>query len=149
MNNSSQSSDDSVRKVEQQHEEIRQAIAEIHRILPQRDATATQLAERLSRFCTVLEEHFRTEEADGFFDQITDQAPRLSPRADKLCQEHQQMLDHAKALVKQAIDGDGSSTWRTALSESFHGFSKSLMHHESEENDLLHQAYSEDIGSKD
>lgn len=138
-----------IEQVEQQHEEIRQSIAEIHRVLAAGESTAPQLAARLKAFCSMLDDHFRTEEADGFFDQITDQAPRLSPRADKLCHEHQQMLGGAKSLVKQAIDGDGSQAWRETLNKAFHEFSRSLMHHESEENELLQQAYTDDIGDKD
>lgn len=138
-----------VEQVEQQHEEIRQSISDIHRVLRAGEASPPQLASQLSAFCVVLEDHFRTEEAGGFFDQITDQAPRLSSRADKLCHEHQQMLDSAKSLVKQAIDGDGSEGWRDKMGAAFHDFGRSLMHHESEENELLQQAYTDDIGDKD
>jgi hypothetical protein len=48
--------------------------------------------------------------------------------------------------ISGATGGNLSVAWRLDLSSEFHAFTKELMHHESEENKLLQQAYQEDIG---
>jgi hypothetical protein len=59
------------------------------------------------------------------------------------------MLHTASELARFASAGSGSESWWRELNSRFHVFSKELMHHEGEENQLLQEAYQDDIGSKD
>ena len=138
-----------IKQVEQEHEELRELIGTIHKTLADPTSTVTQVREKLVALCDKLESHFRTEEEDGFFTQITDQAPRLTDQADKLCDEHRTMLDEAKSLAIRAIRCDQFHELQQEIQPAFHEFSKHLMHHESEENEMLQEAYWEDIGPGD
>ena len=93
--------------------------------------------------------HFAEEETAGFFDDVVDRAPRLSDRIDALRTEHQQLLAAIRRLNEVAGDGDGSADWWQRLEAAFHQFSNDLMHHESTENEILLEAYTDDIGAAD
>ena len=136
-------------RIDAEHQELRDLLARIHRTLANDQSSVEEVTKLLRTLCDDLRAHFRNEEEQGFFSQITDHAPRLTSHADSLCGEHLEMLLDAEALAKQSEMGDGTDRWRQALSEAFHSLSKQLMHHESEENQLLQQAYSEDIGGQD
>ncbi len=99
--------------------------------------------------CNQIETHFGEEETAGFFDDIVAQAPRLSQQTEHVCDEHGCLLETVRKLANQANDGDGSTDWWQRLESAFREFSKRLMQHESKENDLLFQAYYDDIGSPD
>ena len=149
MNDSAHQHSAAVQQVEREHEELRDAIKSIHTTLADPDSASTLLAEQLASCCEKLESHFRTEEDGGFFAEITNSAPRLSDQADKLCHEHETMLNEAKTVrdqTRRLADSEGD---RKGISAAFHAFSKQLMHHESEENDMLQKAYWEDIGPAD
>jgi hypothetical protein len=59
------------------------------------------------------------------------------------------MTDAVGDLCKAASTGDGSAEWWQNLDEAFHGLSKDLMHHENHENQILQDAYTDDIGAGD
>jgi hypothetical protein len=144
MSNPEPQDQSAIKRVEREHEELRAIIGAIHKNLAEPSPPATIVREHLAILCDKLECHFRTEEDDGFFSQITDQAPRLSDQADKLCDEHGTMLEEARAITNKAILGE----WPN-VQQAFHKFSKRLMHHESEEIEMLQKAYWEDIGPAD
>ena len=137
-------SQNAIKRVEREHEELRALIGAIHKSLAERSSRATIVSKQLNTLCDKLECHFRMEEEGGFFSQITDQAPRLSNQADKLCEEHGMMLEEARVIANKAIRGE----WLD-VQQAFHEFSKRLMHHEGEENEMLQKAYWEDIGPAD
>jgi len=58
------------------------------------------------------------------------------------------MRQAAQELVHLASNDDGSQ-WRQRLRAKFHDFGARLMHHETKENELLLEAYGDDIGDKD
>ena len=138
-----------VEQVEREHEELRQLLGTIHKSLAEPSSSMSLVAQQLATLCDKLECHFRTEEDGGFFAQITDQAPRLSDQADKLCEEHRAMLDEAQAIAAKATLSDPSNDLRQEIQSVFHEFSKHLMHHEHEENEMLQKAYWDDIGPAD
>ena len=83
------------------------------------------------------------------FDEIIEQAPRLADQAGQLCQEHVQLMEAMDQLNQLAGTQTGSAEWWQQLADRFHLLSKDLMHHEHKENELLQDAYENDIGSKD
>ena len=76
-------------------------------------------------------------------------APRLSDNVESLKRDHQSLLSAVRKLNQVASQGNGSSDWWQQLEQAFHQFSTDLMHHESTENELLQQAYTDDIGTGD
>jgi hypothetical protein len=104
----------------------------------------------LNEFQSALKVHFSNEElAEGFFEQITAHAPRLSNQAGRLCVEHEELTRKAAELCQFAMAGCPSMSWWRELSNRCQQFSRQLMHHESDESKLLQQAYLEDISAND
>jgi hypothetical protein len=104
----------------------------------------------LHEFQSALMVHFSNEEeAEGFFEQVTTHAPRLSNQAGHLCVEHEELMRKSAELCQFAAAGCASMTWWRELSTRCHQFSRQLMKHESEESKLLQQAYLEDISAND
>lgn len=145
----SQSKHNLIEEIRQEHEELREALGKIHQTLHKREAAVATVAKMLSLLGDDVEAHFSDEETAGFFDDVLDRAPRLSGRIDMLRNEHQQLSATVDHLQEVAISGDGSDDWWQRIETAFHEFSKELMHHESTENELLLEAYTEDIGTGD
>ena len=135
--------------IRQEHEELRERIGRIHHALAQNEVCGPDISAMLTELCTALETHFQNEEHDGFFDEITTHDPRLNPDAKRLCKEHQDMLNTATEMARFSSTGADSKARMRELRSRFQAFSKQLMHHESEENALVQQAYQEDIGAHD
>ncbi len=134
-------------RIRREHEELRELLASVHRTLTKRLETVAAVSDIFALLCNQIKTHFSEEETAGFFDEIVAQAPHLSPQTEYLCNEHGCLLETARKLADEANDGDGSDDWWQQLESEFHEFSKQLMEHESKENDLLWQAYHDDIGS--
>ena len=136
-------------EVQREHDELRELLGEVHRVLAERLEKVAEVSERLASLSEHVETHFQEEEIAGFFDQVVERAPRLSDRVDRLRTEHQALLGAVRSLYDAATQGDGSADWWKRMEGTFHDFSKDLMHHESHENDLLQEAYGEDLGTGD
>jgi hypothetical protein len=135
-------------KTKLEHDALREKLRCIHDVLAGVEINAEAVASLLQDFQNALQIHFANEESDGFFSEITNRSPHLISQADKLCIEHGHLLHKAMELCRFATSGNLSAVWR-GLGSEFHAFSKELMHHEREENQLLQQTYQEDIGSFD
>jgi iron-sulfur cluster repair protein YtfE (RIC family) len=136
-------------KTKHEHDLLRQKLGDIHEVLAGIEIGAEAIASLLGDFQNDLQVHFSNEESDGFFNELTAHSPHLLSRADKLCVEHGQLLHTVKELCRFATAGSKSSAWWSNLGAQWHAFSRELMHHESEENKLLQQAYQEEIGTFD
>lgn len=133
----------------QEHEMIRERLKCLHRRLEQQQAPLDEIVRLLTELRDCLNTHFHNEECEGFFDQIVTRAPQLSQQADSLTREHVELLQDLDALMLFAECGSGKPiSWQT-LALRFQDFMKKLMHHESEENGMLQQAYVDDLGTKD
>jgi iron-sulfur cluster repair protein YtfE (RIC family) len=142
-------SHETVEKIKQEHDALREKFRQIHDVLSGPEIVAEQIATLLRELQNALQVHFSNEELGGFFDEVTARAPRLTVRADQLCTEHEQLLHRATELCEFAETDGPSLAWWRELSSRCHEFSKQMMHHESEENKLLQQAYQDDIGTFD
>lgn len=134
-------------QTQQEHEQLRERIRFLHQRMEDRPAEPGKITALLRELRDALEAHFRGEECDGFFDQIVTRAPQLSRLAQKLTQEHADMLRQADSLI--LIAAADASTIPADLISGFQAFSKLLMRHESEENSMLQSAYQDDLGTKD
>lgn len=136
-------------RIRREHEELRELLGFVHLTLPKRLETVASVSQMFASLCNQIETHFGREETAGLFDDIVAQASRLSQQTEHLRDEHGCLLEAARKLANQAKGGDGSDDWWQRLESEFQEFSKQLMQHESKENDLLFQAYFDDIGSPD
>jgi len=97
--------------------------------------------------------HFALEEAYGYFDDPIYVAPRLCDRASALRDEHQQLYLSYCELEVRAVDVlEHRSPARSvleALVSEIADFDAQLRRHEEEENQLIQQEYSDDIGVGD
>jgi iron-sulfur cluster repair protein YtfE (RIC family) len=141
--------DEVFEKVRREHESLKEQLGHIHHVLGSHNMPGDEVATQLRHFHAALVDHFWNEEHDGFFEEITNQAPNLTPQAHKVCAEHRAILHTVTNLTQFAVSGAGSEAWWRELGSRFQVFSKQLMHHESVENSLLLQAYQEDIGAHD
>lgn len=137
------------RRIEEQHVSLREMIAEIRKTISSRPDNLELIGQKLNDLQKKLETHFLEEENGGFFDQIDRKAPRLSTETSQLKDEHKVFLVQVRSLVVVAESCEGTDEWWQQLKKDFRDFSKAVMHHESMENQLLQQAYNEDIGSHD
>ena len=140
---------DVVEEIRLEHEALRKMLGNVHAVLAGSHVAGATVASLLLELHDELVLHFSNEEFHGFFGEITTRAPELLPSADKLCAEHRDMLRKASELAQFARAGADSQEWWRELKTRFHVFSTQLMHHESEENSLLQQAYQDDIGAHD
>ncbi len=135
--------------IDDEHKEMRTMLGNVHAILKSRSESVENVRKALERVCSYLEAHFHKEDKGGFFAEITSQAPRLSDRAEQVSHEHEGLLASFAKFAQHAGMGDGGSQWWEQLDTEFHNVSKQLMEHEHREQDLLQQAFNEDIGSGD
>jgi hemerythrin len=143
------STHDACEAIRREHEELRERIGRIHRALALEEISDLEVSAMLRELCMALESHFENEENDGFIDEVTAHDPRLTSAARRLCREHQEMLRTATEMARFATTGANSKTRARELRSRFQAFRKQLMHHESDENGLMQQAYQEDIGAHD
>ena len=139
-------SHDVAERIKQEHDALRDKLRQIHAALAVRELEPDELRELLREFQIALGVHFSTEEeSEGFFESVTAHAPRLSGKAGQLCVEHNELLRKAAELCRFAAAGSPSLTWWRELNSRCHEFSRQLMQHESEESQLLQEAYQDDL----
>lgn len=110
------------------------------------------LAQLLGRFRDQLAMHFALEEAFGYFDDPVSVAPRLSNRADQLRLQHATLFDEICRLVEEAETmavRESSLAKMQQFAERLELFQVTLRNHETAENDLILEAFDEDIGVGD
>ena len=136
-------------QMQRDNEKLRELLGEVARQFAGGLEDADRVAKSLTSLTSQLATHFDEEEIAGVFDDVVEQAPRLSERVDQLKQQHIELRSALAAINRKATAGDGTARWWDDLSKAFRDFSTDLMHHEQSENDLVQEAYTQDIGSKD
>lgn len=96
-----------------------------------------------------IERHFVREEADGYFTEIVELAPRFARVAVELQREHADLLMTAKRLCgRLPIAQESHNSWRV-FQLDFEAFVQRCAEHESAENRLVQETYLQDIGALD
>jgi hypothetical protein len=132
-----------------EHESLHHTLGELRCLLEER-RSPEKVTVALAEFADHVRVHFaHEEEAEGFFDSVVDQAPRLKTRAEVLIAEHADMARELTQLSEYAKDGVVSEEWWTHLNDAFESFWQRFCRHERSENDLVQEAFHDDIGSKD
>ncbi len=115
-------------------------------------ANGRQLADLLAELRDQLALHFALEEAYGYFEDPVFVAPRLGEQAATLRKDHRRLylqisdlVDYVERLV---FRGRPASAW-SQVQGRFEQFHEQLQTHEARENELILQAYDDDIGVGD
>lgn len=134
----------------QEHRELRELIATIEQTLAQRTATLEQVGRHLAMLGDRLVRHFAFEEDGGYFSEALLQAPRLVAKANALLEQHPKMVRFTREMVAE-VEGVEHPTeaWWQETDRRFREFRDVLLAHEQEENILIQEAFSRDIGSHD
>jgi predicted nuclease with TOPRIM domain len=143
-------------------QEIKDDNIRLHALLGETRLVAEQLPvlhDDVSRFCDLINElrdqiamHFALEEAYGYFDDAVCEAPRLSERAGELRAEHGELFVTLCDLVDDAERlryNHNRKRLRRMVSCRFVDFHQQLQDHESRENELIFDAFDDDIGVGD
>jgi hemerythrin-like domain-containing protein len=111
-----------------------------------------KLAAFLGKFRDQIALHFALEEAYGYFEDPLDVAPRLCRRAEALRAEHADLyakicrvVDRAEQLQYSGADADASQQ----VAEELKTFLDQFESHETRENELVLEAFYDDIGVGD
>ena len=139
--------------IRSQHFALSQQICALEELFAEPDGVGAGRARRtlklLKGFDLALREHFAVEEEGGYFADILKVAPRLSRRAARLEQNHKEFterLERLLALVRYAADAPGG--W-DRVRVGLEGFLQALRAHEDEENELVREAFMDDLGHGD
>lgn len=134
-------------RIMQEHDALNAKIHRIHSVLSGPEPNEEEIGNLLREFLCTLVVHFANEEDEGFFTDIVSHAPELASSAAKLGIEHRALLQEASELCRFADAGCPSMPWWRELHTRCHGFNKRLMHHECQENKLLHEAHKGNSGA--
>jgi len=101
---------------------------------------------RLTATATHIAQHFRYEEQGGYMETLRKREPRLELAIQHLAQEHR--------LLSQSLDAlRESAATATEVDDLLRGhiqrWVNHVRQHETRENDLVQDAYNQDIGAKD
>lgn len=108
-----------------------------------------ELGTRLKTLRTVLVEHFRHEEEDGYLHEPLAIAPRFSRDAEELLVQHGEFLDRLNGLIRRLRDYEVPfETWQQAAAV-FQAFLADLHQHETREIEIFQAAFEDDIGAGD
>lgn len=107
------------------------------------------LVQVLTELRAKLQAHFAEEEAPEYMSEAVTAAPRLTTRANELLQQHSQLLATLDRVIadvaSQGLTGDQLVDEREVLRTLI----CDLRRHEQDEDDLLLDAFDDDIGSGD
>jgi hypothetical protein len=135
--------------IRREHLSLAIKLGHLRRICEGEIRPGEEMAALLLDLYDALKTHFRNEEFNGFFSQVTTKAPRLTHDANVLCAEHREMLHTVSQLVRFAAAGANSHEWWRELNNGILVLADQLRRHEHDEDAILQRAYQEDIGVND
>jgi len=143
------STNDAYDEILRDHANLRRLLDELRQMLFEQAVDFADLKGHFFQLGEMLEGHFRTEEASGCFGEVVNQAPHVSGKVAGLIGEHADLSREINEIAVRASGGNGTADdWEVARA-AFGDFTARLMQHEMLENELLQQAFTEDIGWKD
>lgn len=100
------------------------------------DPRFEEMGVRLAKFHNDLEEHFKLEEACGYFDCMAERRPDRRSEVDRIRSQHRELLAGLKQLVEALTPSEVNyETWGGARAD-FEAFLDALHAHEAAERDL-------------
>jgi iron-sulfur cluster repair protein YtfE (RIC family) len=136
-------------QIRAEHTEICDLVTTLYRVLAERHEPAPRVVHLLESLLERVAAHLRDEESCGLFRDLRRRLPQHLDTIDTLEQEHQELVRHLSTLHQAASTSDIAPNWWDELEAGFRAFSTQLNRHEFRENDLLQEAYGEDLGDQD
>jgi hypothetical protein len=132
------------------YRELKDLIAKIGEALERRTASVDEISAMLAELGDELVKHFALEEDGGYFAEALLHAPQLISKANALLAQHPKMCIQAKEMVRELASVQrGEDDWWARTSGLFGAFRDEIFRHEKQENGLLQEAYSQDLGATD
>lgn len=144
-----------LQEIKQDNQELQQLLARVNELCQRHESPPEcrqELADLLVRLRDRLAMHFALEEAYGYFDDSVVADPRLSRRADKLRGEHGRLFSQLNTVVESALEKLNEHSPRYVcgrISRAFRAFHAALQRHEQQENELILEAFEQDVGVGD
>jgi len=109
---------------------------------------AQDVVERLEELGRTIQEHIEvTERPEGLYDEITQRAPRLSTKVERLREEHPTMRDGTiAAIAKLQTTGVGDAWPLEEARDDLQRLLGKIVRHRQQGADLVWEAYNMDIG---
>lgn len=146
-------------QVVQEHRELHEVMEELRKTFRELAAThedhakygekVPRLIEALGEMQTQLTQHFATEEDGGYMAEVLKVAPRFGEHAKKLQRQHEEFLGTLAHLRRRVQEFHPDKDRWTNIEEQFDRLLENLKVHEQQENDMLQEAYEEDVGAAD
>ena len=133
----------------EEHEEMATVLHELEEVVARDGEDKSAVEQLTNKLAELVESHFRHEEQGGYLTDATSRAPQLTGKADILLEEHEALLEEVQKLCILVHSGVESAAWWTRIESDLHKFSSRLLNHEKAENDLVQEAFTQDIGAGD
>lgn len=104
-----------------------------------------QLLDRLQYTHNQVVEHFRFEEQNGYMEAVRKRQPRLERTIQELAMEHRELTHALEELAAQARSASPDDEIRQKIRE----WLARIRHHETQENELVQDAFNLDIAAED
>lgn len=144
-----------LREIKEDHHELRQLIHHTSAMLDRSGPVEIEyprLVEMFTKLRDQLAMHFSLEEAYGYFEDAITVAPHLSRRTENLRGQHFDLFAELCRLVESAeqlLYHEKPTRLLDHVSENYRGFLTRFREHEMLENDLIQEAFNDDIGTGD
>jgi hypothetical protein len=137
-----------------EHKEISAMVASLDQWLDQPSDCARAwtdcLREQLAPLVTILEPHFADEETSPLYTDVPVESPRFAPSLDRLFGEHGAIVEELRSIAREASGTTGPPAAQIReLTLRTRRMIFTLKRHESEENEILQQAYWDDLSAAD
>lgn len=135
--------------IAREHQELRELLRRVDEAVSAGESAGPKLQTVLGELSDELRVHFTQEETDGYFTDIVGRAPHLTDKVKELGRQHLDFLVTVRELIDLAGDSASTTEGRDRFEKSYRQFIEQFLAHEAAENDLVQEAYTTDIGSKD
>ncbi len=136
-------------KMSRQHDELGRTWSGRRESLNRARIDHPTVERQLQELKRELDEHFRFEEADGYFDDVVAKATHLQRQADELRGQHTELLNRVASLEADAKRLAAEPGQLAALRGQTEAISKMFLEHEAAEGRLLEDAYCRDSTAVD
>jgi hemerythrin len=136
-------------KIQEEHRQLKSLLVQIEAALADRSGSIETVVDLIGQLGHQLTKHFQTEEAGGYFADALYEAPQLVNRANDLMLQHPKMTKSARKLAEAADPEVDPERWREQTTERFKALQEELVKHERDEDLLIQEAYTRDIGMND
>ncbi len=136
-------------KIQEEHRQLKSLLVQIEAALADRSGSIETVVDLIGQLGHQLTKHFQTEEAGGYFADALYEAPQLVNRANDLMLQHPKMTKSARKLAEAADPEVDPERWWEQTTERFKALQEELVKHERDEDLLIQEAYTRDIGMND